>query len=196
MKKIISILTILIVISGLSGCGANKKSNTPIPTDKVISSSTPEVKKNFSKIGVKLYIETMNGIFGPPKHKENIIAEVDEIVKRLGAPKKEYGRWYFKQGIVIDVSNMNDSFFILMNYVYINPSSKISTSRNIKIGSTKEEVLKAYKEEINPRETNDNIIVAGMLYNGIGFVIKNDKVKSIYIGTGAFEEGGETLKRS
>ena len=60
------------------------------------------------------------------------------------------------------------------------------TQRGIQIGSHAPEVQAAYKNEINPQNSNpESTIVAGTVYGGIIFGLKDNIVTSIFIGAAA-----------
>lgn len=128
-----------------------------------------------------IYDETITGIFGG--------IDPEDVQKKLGEPikkidKSDYERWYFKDGIEIDVVNQNDAFYMLFNYVYISPESDIKTPNGIGIGSSKDDIIKAYGKNVNyEKTTNENIVIG---YDDITFVMNNDKVESIFIATGAY----------
>ena len=64
--------------------------------------------------------------------------------------------------------------------------SILSTKRGILIGSTEQEVMKAYKPYWN-REDSEylKIFVAGSIYGGLMFDFENGKVSRIFLGTAA-----------
>lgn len=166
---------------GLAGEEADSISLSDIPESLV---STNEVK-DYNKLGRELVEETLQEMFGG--------TEPEDFINKFGTPVKEeedeaggYVRWYFDQGIEIDVVDVNDSYLMLYNYVYLSPECDLKTSREIGIGSTRDEVINKYVNEINPDLTDEEYIFAGAELQGISFVIKNDKVESIFIGTGAF----------
>ena len=60
------------------------------------------------------------------------------------------------------------------------------TQRGIQIGSSSAEVHRAYKNEINLHDSkSDSSIVAGTIYGGIIFGLKDTIVTSIFIGAAA-----------
>ncbi|HEX9060384.1 MAG TPA: hypothetical protein VF941_09410 [Clostridia bacterium] len=63
----------------------------------------------------------------------------------------------------------------------------LKTKQCIGIGSTKEEVISAYKNLINQEEFNrdNNRIVIGTVYGGIIFSFDNNKVSKVFIGAAA-----------
>ncbi len=65
-------------------------------------------------------------------------------------------------------------------------SCDLKTSRDIGIGSTEEDVRKAYEYEINPEDDDDpEHITAGTVYGGVIFHLKDGIVTSIFIGAAA-----------
>ncbi|HEY5535156.1 MAG TPA: hypothetical protein VIL99_09520 [Ignavibacteria bacterium] len=117
--------------------------------------------------------------FGEPEEKSEFIY--------YGADDSEHQFWLYKSlGLKIDFVK-DDSKTLFVSSVKINSPSNLKTSRGIGIRSTKDEVLNAYKDEINSEESKiyEGMIVAGSVYGGIIFDIKNGKVTSIFIGASA-----------
>lgn len=143
--------------------------------------------KDYVEIGEKAAKDCLIYMFGS--------YNADGVTDTLGEPEKEvattyYHRWYFKQGIEIDVgmeSSYNqdtgklDETLFLKNYVYLNNQCTLKTDRGIGIGSTYDEVMSAHANEIYPELTNRDLITIGAC--NINFVLKDDKVSSIYIRT-------------
>lgn len=130
------------------------------------------------------------GLAGSKVH--DIIGDPIEKSKQVlwGADGEEHQTWYYKaRGIELDMIGVKNKQKI--NMITISNPCTFKTSRNIRLGSTKEEVLKAYKNEINPDKTNPDTfagsgsVIAGTIYGGIYFEIKNDRVASIFVGAGA-----------
>jgi hypothetical protein len=64
--------------------------------------------------------------------------------------------------------------------------SRLKTLRGIGIGSTAQAVLKAYASEYNPGESQKGLtIVAGTVYGGLIFTLKQGKVSEIFWGAAA-----------
>jgi hypothetical protein len=139
-------------------------------------------KKDYNEIGADLANKTIKYIFGKNS--------VDAVIKTLGQPikkenKPDFERWYFKNGVEIDYGTDNDQP-VFRNYIYISNLSTIKTDRGIGIGSSKEDVLKAYKQEINPEINSDEKLVIVGENTGLILKLNNNKVESIYIATGAY----------
>lgn len=88
------------------------------------------------------------------------------------------------KGIFVNLL-LNDKNKQEISAITITKPGTFKTLRNIDIGSPKSDVLKAYKNEINPEETNDNSLIAGSLYGGIIFEIAKGKVTKIFMGASA-----------
>jgi hypothetical protein len=121
----------------------------------------------------------------------------DSIIKLLGKPENTskasewaadglfHQSWTYKtKSIELDVCWEKATEKRVCSINILKPSN-LKTNRGIVIGSAKEQVLEWYKNEIDPKTTNDSSIVAGTVYGGILFGIENNRVKSIFIGAAA-----------
>ncbi len=91
---------------------------------------------------------------------------------------------YKKQGIELDmVEEMDKS--IVVNMITITAPSQLKTKRGIGIGSSSRAVHTVYKKEISSDFSDEETIVAGSIYGGVIFGIKNHQVSSIFIGAAA-----------
>ena len=61
----------------------------------------------------------------------------------------------------------------------------LATKRGIRIGSTEQDVRKAYKKEWNREDSSKDSFVAGSVYGGIIFQFNNGKVDRIFLGAAA-----------
>ena len=116
----------------------------------------------------------------------------DYIFEKYGDPIKETdARMYFAQGFEIDADwSISDepsigAFFDLTNYIYISRTCSLKTRSGIGIGSTRAEVMDACSGIVNTVETDETQIVVGTDLNGVYFMLENDIVSAIYIGTGS-----------
>lgn len=126
----------------------------------------------------------------------NYATTASEVIFNFGMPEKtskaEYWGgddmihqtyFYESKGLEIDLI-FNDSNNQVVNSIYITSPSDIKTSRGIGIGSTKEEVLEAYKDEIDIKNrcADSEMLVAGAEFGGVIFCFEYNKVISIFIG--------------
>ncbi len=91
---------------------------------------------------------------------------------------------YPKLGVSIVFTAYPDSSKKVEN-ILVTELCTFKTSTQIGIGSSLDEVKKAYSESINPEFSGEDYVVAGSIYGGIIFNLENFKVRSIYIGISA-----------
>jgi hypothetical protein len=204
MKKIFFVMAGLLLVLGFlvitsqfkskfneSGQEANKiekkESNNLIPKDLIKESKET---KDYLEIGFELIrSESVDFL------KDGLSSI--EVIERLGNPEEksdatEWGAdgqihqtWFYKSaGIELDMIQ-NKANSQVINMITITSPCKYRTKKGIGIGSKKDEVLTAYKNEINMDDCNEDSIVAGSIYGGIIFTIENQSVKSIFIGAAA-----------
>lgn len=121
------------------------------------------------------------------------------VIKELGEPKSKgenqlweaTGEWvqewhYPAKGLSFHMASEKEKGAKTLLSITATEKCTLATSKQIKIGSTEEEVRKAYaklenKEEGKPGET----LVAGSIYGGVIFTFKKGKVVEIFIGAAA-----------
>jgi hypothetical protein len=128
----------------------------------------------------------------------NSLLDVD-IIKLLGEAEKksdpivweadglEHQTWYYySKGIELGFFRDGEDNQIVFS-IDLQAACSMKTSRGITIGSTRNEVLKAYEREINLNENSidSDSIVVGTVYGGLIFTFENDKVSSAFIGAAA-----------
>jgi len=162
MKKITTLIISLMVLLSLT---------LPILTVQA---------KDFDSLGWKLVAQELSHkdtlkILGKPERKsKETMSEVDGTMHQI---------WYYN-GVELDMAK-NDRNKLEINYISISKPSNYKTLRNIGIGSTKQEVMKAYKNEFNPEDSDNANITAGTIYGGIMFELKKNHVSKIFIGAAA-----------
>jgi hypothetical protein len=124
---------------------------------------------------------------------------IKDVIKNLGQPEEqteivvwgadglEHQSWYYHtKGIKLDVVNqVIGKKQRIVNMIVIKHPCSYRTKRNIGIGSAKNEVVEAYKDEIDYQMSTDSYLIAGSIYGGVCFTMENDLVASIFIGAGA-----------
>lgn len=146
-------------------------------------------KTNYLQIGFALMKESIGllsigisdsdalKILGAPEQKSN--------ARIWGADGMEHQRWYYQtKGIELDMIRKESAQTV--NMIIIKSPCDYKTQRGIQIGSSEAEVQRAYKNEINPQDSKSNsTIVAGTIYGGIIFGLRDSIVTSIFIGAAA-----------
>lgn len=197
MKNILLIVTLLILFS------CNEK-NPTLSFDKIqVDSSKTEVNQilnnkeqlnlqelNFEDLGFELMgKETLNELrIGLTKIEiEEILGVAPEIsTDELWEADGQYHQTYFfkNQGIELDMIGDNDKLK-KVNMITITHPCNFKTSKNIAIGSKLKDLQIAYVDYFNKEFSDNETFVAGSIYGGVIFSLKNDKVTSIFIGAAA-----------
>lgn len=128
----------------------------------------------------------------------------DEVLQALGKPDEksernvwaadgaEHQEWrYVAQGMVLGMNAEGADNRQQIDAISISVPCRFRTTRDIGIGSSRGEVLEAYRKEIAQSSgdsavgISDDTVIAGSVYGGVVFTIKDNKVSSIFIGAGA-----------
>lgn len=149
-------------------------------------------EKNYSVIGFELLREELSFVLNKAETSEEVIKQMGEPERKSdaavwGADGLEHQQWFYKaKGLELDFVR-GDKGIQSIASAYISSPSKLKTSRGIGVGSTRIEVMEAYKEDISQEENSigPDVIVAGTVYGGLTFKLENDKVASIFIGASA-----------
>jgi len=119
-------------------------------------------------------------LLGEPEEKSDV-----EI---WGADGLEHSSWsYASKGLEIGMAKQPDDTAPYLFSITATAPCTLATSRGISIGSSKDDVLKAYMDEIDPvaNEDMDSWITVGSVYGGLGFAIEDGAVTYIFIGASA-----------
>ena len=122
-----------------------------------------------------------------------------EVLRLLGAPGSKSAsveeaatgnivqNWVYKRkGIDIKMAKSEKNGKYSIESLSVKRPCSFTTARGIRIGSTLEEVKKAYPPDTWDREfCSDERIVAGSIYGGLIFHIKNGMVVSLFLGAAA-----------
>lgn len=104
-----------------------------------------------------------------------------------GADGAYHQEWKFVDcGIRLSMVSENKGAAKSIESILLASPSTLSTKRNIRIGSAKQEVIKAYKSHWNKEDSKlSEGFVAGSIYGGVMFTFENNKVSSIFLGAAA-----------
>ncbi len=91
---------------------------------------------------------------------------------------------YKKHGLELDMSGETASSLNLGGITALKTCT-LKTKRSIGIGSNMNDVMSAYKKELDKESSDTAYIVAGSVYGGLIFTLKNQKVNSIFMGAAA-----------
>ena len=105
-----------------------------------------------------------------------------------GADGLEHSSWsYASKGLEIGMAKQPDDTEAYIFSLTATAPCDLATKRGIKLGDSKDVVLSAYKNEIDPsaNDDTDSWIVVGSVYGGMGIGIENGLVTYIFIGSSA-----------
>jgi len=135
------------------------------------------MKENIGFISIGISDSDTLKILGNPEQKSD--------TRIWGADGREHQRWYYQtKGIELDMIGKESNQAV--NMIILKSPCDYKTQRGIQIGSSNIEVQSAYRNEINPHgSSSSSTIVAGTIYGGIIFNLKDNIVTSIFIGAAA-----------
>ena len=108
----------------------------------------------------------------------------DELWGADGAYHQEWK--YAACGITLDMVSEKKGGAKSIGSIAVIKPSRLSTKQGIRIGSSEQEVMKAYKLYWNREDSKAfGQFVAGSIYGGLMFNIKNGRVNSIFLGAAA-----------
>jgi|AntRauTorckE5430_2_1112549.scaffolds.fasta_scaffold12460_3 hypothetical protein len=189
MKNKLLLLFVILIFTACNQSVENENAAEQEEQPAAVEAQQTE-EKDFSEIGFKLMeTETVGDL------KMGLTtAEVEKITGKpeIVTPFEEWGadgfehqaRVYQNESIELDFIKLEDGS-IVSNMITISEGCSYKTSRNIGIGSTYDDVLQAYKNEISTPE-NPTTLIAGSIYGGIIFQFSDEKkVNNIFIGEAA-----------
>jgi hypothetical protein len=121
------------------------------------------------------------------KVKQNINCALKRESEQLwGADGAYHQKWnYVDCGITLGMVSAKKGAPKSIESITLNSPSRLSTKRNIRIGSSEKAVMKAYKSEWNREQNTSKSFVAGSVYGGLIFQFQNGKVSEIFLGAAA-----------
>ncbi|MBL0173835.1 MAG: hypothetical protein IPP94_00950 [Ignavibacteria bacterium] len=103
-----------------------------------------------------------------------------------GADGAYHQEWkYAACGITLGMVSRKKGAPKSIESITVSSPSMLRTKRGIRIGSTEQEVMKAYKPFWNKEESTPGSFVAGSIYGGLLFSFENGKVSRIFLGAAA-----------
>lgn len=169
----------------------NGAGNAPAATDTpVVSVATQKdtTVKDLSQMGFELYTSETIGKLKSGSTQEQVISKLGRPHKRSGiqlweADGEYHQSWEYK-GVELDMSSA-DSSRLTVNAILLTSPANLKTGRDIGIGSSSAEVEEAYGAYFNREESSDTVWVAGSIYGGLIFNLRNNKVSRIFLGAAA-----------
>lgn len=133
--------------------------------------------ESFGSLKLNLPDKEVLQLLGKPTHQSK--------PELWGADGLHHATWvYPQQGITLNMSTEDQKNFTVFS-ITLNKPSALRTARNVGIGSAYNEVLNAYKKEIDTEFTDTAYIIAGSMYGGLVFTFVNKEVSTIFLGAAA-----------
>ncbi len=174
---------------------AEPSAEKPLESAPAELSPTPEPDdgKDYAMIGFELLeSEGLDNIMLRLSESELIYLLGEPVGKSeaeiWGADGLEHSNWgYASIGLDIGMAKLPDDTEAYVYSISATAPCELTTERGIGIGSSKDAVLEAYKNEIDPdaNDATDSWITIGSVYGGIGIGIEDGAVTYIYIGASA-----------
>jgi len=181
MKKYLFIATIILAIisckSGDSKDNTDKDSlniNTPTSFDQLKETDLNHVGDLSLGMKMNAVVEKL----GEPEVKSK-----EEEWAADGWIHQDWG--YKAKGIYLNMTRDKDSSAMEVFSISITNPCPFKTKKNVGIGSTYDEVMTTYAQEIDKTSSDENVVTVGSLYGGIIFEFSNKKVSKIFVGAAA-----------
>jgi hypothetical protein len=121
-----------------------------------------------------------------------------QLASLLGAPSKQSkqveeaatgltvrDQSYTKQGLVVTLSREAKATVWRVERFTVSAPCPWKTPQGIGIGSSDQDVRKAYSQLLDKEGQSPTQLVVGSIYDGVIFRLKNGKVESIFVGAAA-----------
>jgi hypothetical protein len=92
---------------------------------------------------------------------------------------------YSECGVILDMSSKKHNGVKKIESITITAPSKLTTTKGIGIGSSREKVIAAYRAAWNKKQSREDYFVAGSVYGGLMFGFQDGKVINIFLGAAA-----------
>lgn len=103
-----------------------------------------------------------------------------------GADGLYHQSWdYTDCGMLFDMTSSEQNASKVIESITVVAPSRLKTDKGIGIGSTKEEVMDAYRSRWNKGESRDDLFVVDSIFGGILFRLKEGQVENVFVGAGA-----------
>lgn len=159
----------------LAGKAPDSTSNK-LPVDTIVTKETD--LGGVGELSLGLGQTTITGLLGQPESKSTAEKwDVDGLIHQ---------DWFYQsKGIMVNMESDNTAADPTIFSITIISPCGFRTKKNMGIGSTYQEVMAAYENDIDKSFTDKTSITVGSVYGGIIFNFKNDKAEKIFIGAAA-----------
>lgn len=182
----------LLTVILLCALGCNSKKPDAIKTEKkdsIAATIVPSIKQDSMNIAVGS-MESIGDLSLGLDHTV-VIAKLGEPESKSkeeewGADGLKHQDWiYTNKGLTLNMASWKNPPDQTVFSITVENPSILKTPKNIGIGSSYNEVLKAYDKDIDREMSDKTSVVVGSVYGGVIFNFVNDKVVKIFVGAAA-----------
>lgn len=159
-------------------------------TDEPDANTGTSASKDFGELGIALMANDGLGSLKLGLSERDLVLmlgqpDTKSDAQIWGADGNEHSDWkYASKGLEINMMKQPDDTEASIYSITAKAPCSLATQRGIKVGDTKEAVLKAYANEYDPESGSEDIVL-GTIYGGIMIHIENGVVANIFIGAAA-----------
>lgn len=136
------------------------------------------VREKLGDVRLSASAAAVKKVLGTPARKGKLVSQ--------GADGAFVQQWeYPAQGLAIEMTAASRKGAQQVASIGARAPCALRTTRGIGIGSTATDVARAYGAERNAEESTEERFVAGSVYGGVLFGLKDGRVETIFIGAAA-----------
>jgi hypothetical protein len=135
--------------------------------------------EHFGKLKLGLSREAVTQLLGRPASRtpETLEAATGDYIQMWKYPRL---------GVTLKMgSSERHRNALQVSTIEVEAPSRLVTARGVSIGSRAEDARRLYQKEIDKETSRPDLIVAGSIYGGLMFTIKNGRVTRMFLGAGA-----------
>jgi hypothetical protein len=136
------------------------------------------VKEKVGELRLSTSAATVKKLLGPPSRKSKVVPQ--------DADGAFIQHWeYAAQGISIEMAAISRKGAQKVASIDVRAPCTLKTARGIAVGSPVAELTRAYGAERNAEESTAERFVAGSIYGGVLFGLKDGRVETTFVGAAA-----------
>lgn len=176
--------------SASTSASGGSSTDSSFQTDNSNASTGTSTGKDFVSMGAALMSNDSLGSLKLGQSEHDLVAllgqpDTKSDAQVWGSDGNEHSDWHYKaKGLKINMIKQPDDKEASINSITAEPPCSLATQRGVKVGDTKEAVLKAYANEYDAGSGSEDIVL-GSIYGGILIHIENGIIASIFIGAAA-----------
>lgn len=187
-----SILVASFAVLGLLSCDKKKAVKAEAPKLNTSKAQVAKVEAPISDVSREAFSPMENESIGPLKigMGQNNIETFIQIQPNRGKQEEWehidgcfHQEWDYKElGIQLGMVSDQEDSLRTIEQIYVTSPCAFATTKGIRIGSSEEDVKKAYGLYCSDESEPGKTYIAGNIYDGITFTLDKGRVISIFLG--------------